>query len=55
MADERKEYVVTIGDLPHTMLLDEQDAARYGDRAVPVQEKAAPKPANKSRTPQNKK
>lgn len=49
----RKEYTVTIGGLPHTMLLSDEDAARYGKAAVAVKERSAP--ANKSRTPKNKK
>lgn len=51
MADGRKEYVVDIGGLEHTMLLDPEDARRYGDKAVEVKER---KPANKARQPQNK-
>lgn len=50
---ERKEYVVDINGIPHTMLLDEQDVKRYGDRAVEVKAKQA-EPANKARRPQNK-
>lgn len=48
---ERKLYSVDIGGLLHTMLLDDEDAARYGDRAVEVKQA---KPENKSRTPGNK-
>lgn len=49
----RKEYVVHIGGIPHTLLLSDSDAARYGKAAVLVKAKAAPsnkavKPANKS-------
>lgn len=52
MADTRSEYVVIIGGVPHTMLLTDEDAARYGQAA---QKKAAPKPANKAApTPINK-
>ena len=52
MADNRSEYEVTIGGVPHTMLLSDEDAARYGQAA---QKKAAPKPANKAATaPTNK-
>lgn len=53
MADKRKEYVVTINDVEHTVLLDAEDAERYGDAAVEVKaskapaNKAAPEPANK--------
>lgn len=53
MADNRKEYRVTIGGLEHTLLLDEDDARRYGDAAQPAS-KAAPKPANKARTTNDK-
>jgi hypothetical protein len=59
-----KTYVVTIGGLPHTMRLDDHDAAKYGDRAVPLErppaeepEQVKPKarrPANKARTAKNK-
>lgn len=49
---DRKEYTVTIGGLPHTMLLDADDARRLGDQAVEVKE-AVP-PANKARAPRNK-
>ena len=48
---ERKEYVVLIHDLPHTMLLDEEHARRYGDQATEVK---AAQSANKSRKPANK-
>ena len=53
MADNRKAYTVTIGGLEHTMLLDDDDAKRYGDAAQPAS-KAASKPANKARTTDNK-
>lgn len=46
-----KEYVVVIGGIEHTMLLDEETATRLGVK--PVESKQA-KPANKSRTPENK-
>lgn len=36
MSDQRKEYTVSIDGLPHTMLLSEVDAEKYGDRAVEV-------------------
>lgn len=48
----RKEYTVTIGGLAHTLLLSDEDAARYGEAAVAVKER--PKPANKARKPRNK-
>lgn len=51
MADSRKAYTVDIGGLTHTLLLDEEDAARYGDRAV---EAKAAEVKNKSRKPANK-
>lgn len=44
-----------IDGLPHTMKLSVEHAERLGERAVEVQEKQAVKPANKSRTPSNKK
>ena len=47
-----KEYEVEINGLKHTMLLDADDAKRYGDDAVEV--KQADKPANKSRTADTK-
>lgn len=43
---ERHEYVVLIGGQPHTLLLTDEDAARYGDLAT----KAVAPPANKART-----
>lgn len=53
VTDSRKEYTVSIGNLPHTMMLSDEDAARYGDAAVLVKAKVAPtnkavKPANKA-------
>ena len=48
---ERKLYTVEIGGHPHTMLLDADDAKRYGERAVEVK---AATPENKSRKPANK-
>ena len=58
MADGRKEYDVTIGGIVHSMLLDDGDAERYGDKATPhepeVEAKEAEKPANKARTARNK-
>lgn len=45
-----KPYTVTIGGLDHTLVLDDEDAARYGATAKPVTAKKAPEPANKART-----
>jgi hypothetical protein len=46
------EYTVTINGIDHTMLLDEEDAKRYGDKAVKAakqsQTKKATAPANKA-------
>ena len=53
MADNREEYTVVIGGVEHTLLLTDEDAARYGDAATKGT-KAAEKPTNKSRTAQNK-
>lgn len=50
----RKEYIVTIGGLEHTMLLDDVDVARYGKNLKPAPEVKAVKPENKARQPQNK-
>lgn len=41
MADNRRQYTVKVNDRELTMLLDREDAERYGDRATPVK-KAAP-------------
>lgn len=49
-----REYEVTIGGLPHTLQLDDADAARYGDAARPVEAKQAPAPKNKARTAKSK-
>lgn len=49
-----KEYVVTIGGLEHTLLLNNEEAERYGDAAKAVSTKSAEKPSNKSRTATNK-
>lgn len=51
MADTRKEFVVDVNGIEHTMLLTPEDAeALYGENA-----KAAPKaPANKARSVANK-
>lgn len=50
----QSEYKVMIGGLPHTFLLDPQQAKERGltDRDLIV--KRAEKPANKVRIPQNK-
>lgn len=50
MSDSREPYTVIVGGVEHTMLLDADDAKRYAQAAV----KAAPAPANKSRTASNK-
>jgi hypothetical protein len=47
-----KKYEVTIGGLPHTVELDEEDAKRYRT-AKPLEKKAAA-PANKQAKPANK-
>lgn len=52
MADNRKEYEVTINGVEHTVLLSPEDADRYGDAAREV--KAAKAPANKAATAQDK-
>lgn len=52
MADNRKPYTVTVSGIEHTMLLNAEDAERYGKAAVPVKQQA--RPANKSVTPDNK-
>lgn len=49
MAEDRKEYTVTIGGVEHTMLLDAHDAKRYG--AVEGKQRT---PENKGRQPRNK-
>lgn len=46
-----KEYEVEINGVKHTLLLDPEDAKRYGDAAVETKQA---EPANKSRTAQNK-
>lgn len=53
MADQR-EYKVMIGGLPHTFLLDPQQAKERGLTDQDLVVKRAEKPANKARTPQNK-
>jgi len=49
MAQDRREYTVTVGGVEHTVLLDSEDAKRFGARAVEA--KRADAPANKARTP----
>lgn len=51
MADNRKPYTVTISGIEHTLLLDAEDAARYGEDAVEVKQA---RPANKAATADNK-
>lgn len=46
------EYTIQIGGIPHTVLLSDKDAEKYGDGAVPV--KAAKAPANKGRSTRSK-
>jgi len=53
MADNRKEYTVTLNGIEHTMLLGDAEVKRYGDAAKPAT-KSASKPANKARTTNNK-
>lgn len=51
---DRKSYIVTIGGLPHTMELNDEDAKRYGGSAV-LATKQQPAPANKAAVkPRNK-
>ena len=47
-----QEYVIDIAGLPHTVLLDEDEAKRVGAKRVEVN--AAPVPANKARSAQVK-
>lgn len=62
MSTGRTMYVVTINGAEHLMMLDPAGVAAYGDAARPAGRgepeatttKAAPKPANKSRTARNK-
>lgn len=57
MADSRREYLVTIGGLPHTFLLDAEQAKERGLTDADLAKSAAKSarvPENKSRTPQNK-
>lgn len=53
---ERKLYTVNIGGRPHRMLLDEDDAQRYGAEPVKAEkvETKAAEPKNKSRRVANK-
>lgn len=46
-ADTRKLYTVVIGGIEHTLLLNAEDAERYGDAAKPSSDKAV---LNKART-----
>lgn len=60
MGTARAMYEVTINGAVHLMMLDPAGVAAYGDRARPAgTAKASPakarKPANKSRSAQNKK
>jgi hypothetical protein len=48
---ERQEYVITMGTVTYTVLLDPADAKRYGDTA---KLKAESKPSHKALVPQNK-
>lgn len=63
--DQRKSYTVDIGGIQHDMLLTEQGARRYGDRAQlrtitstpevePEVETKKVTPANKGRSARNK-
>lgn len=50
-----KEYNVMVGNTPTTMLLNDEDAERFGvTDADVVEAKAATTPVNKARTPRNK-
>lgn len=50
-----QEYTVKLANgFVTTMLLDDDDAKRYGDAAKPVATKAAAAPANKAVKPENK-
>lgn len=53
MSDQR-EYKVMIGGIPHTFLLDSQQARERGLTEQDLIVKRAEKPANKARVPQNK-
>ena len=53
MADNRKQYLLTMAGVEHTVLLTPQDAERYGELAVEF--KAVKATANKARrAPANK-
>lgn len=52
MADNRKLYEVPIGGIPHTLKLNDDDAARY--KAAYGDKFKEAKPATKGRTPANK-
>lgn len=49
--DKRTEYDVTIGGVPHTLLLTSDDAKRYGDDAKPAKSAGA---ENKAGAAKNK-
>lgn len=44
-----RDYVVTINGIEMTMRLSDEDAARYGDKAQPVDSKATAEPSTKAR------
>lgn len=51
MTGETREYELELPyGMVHTVLLTDEEAARYGDRATPVAAKKSPAPANKART-----
>jgi hypothetical protein len=57
VAVQRKEYEVTINDLPHTLLLSDEDAKHYKTAKL-VKRESAPKaatPANKAASPDENK
>ena len=49
-----REYEIEVQGIPHRFQLDDETAKEYGDRAKPVDEKAAEKPANRARSTANK-
>lgn len=52
---ETKEYTLTIGGLPHTVLLSDEEAKRREGQIVDTERKSKAKaPANKAATPENK-
>lgn len=58
-ADDRQEYVVSINNIPHTMLLDDNHATYYGEAAEPAgtptpQQHKAGQAQAKVHAPQNK-